>query len=68
MHGAETRIENRALKRKKLAEASLHSLLSAVLRNPCYLHGVPAQDFIKPMLSAWCLDLNRPHCIQAWTE
>jgi hypothetical protein len=30
---------------KKLAEASSHSLLSAVFKNPCYLHGVLNQVY-----------------------
>jgi len=29
------------VKRKKLAEASFHSLLGATAGNPCYLHGAP---------------------------
>ena len=34
-------------KTKKLAEASFHSLPSAVLSNPCYLHGVPDPHLLK---------------------
>ena len=36
-------VETPAGKRKKLAEASFHSLADAIAHDPCYLHGVPGQ-------------------------